>query len=283
MALRPVEFPFIRGERNSLRVTRVPRPSVLTIFGRWPTTRPSARRPRLQHLRGCYGASPLGSCRPFPGSPQCLRLSACTQRFGYLDVSRYRAYSRESLRATLSSPYFASAFLDASGIPPERRYSGRRSLTLAFRLRLRGANLPTSYSRYSSVRGHLMGPSWTKRSSSPGKGTRRMHLPGWMLLACGAGHTRPSRLQLPHVFADYLAIDLRAFRNPIICRAFRDFYFCRHGQGQGFRLFIRRCIDRMRHQCWRLTRSTERASQTGLRKSPAREAPALMITRSIRC
>jgi hypothetical protein len=150
----------------------------------------STRGPRLQHLRGCCGASPLGSCRPFPGSPQCLRISACAQRFGYLEVSRYRAYSCESHRTTLSSPYFASAFVDTSGISPEQLYSGRRSLTLVFRLRLRGTNLPTSYSRYSSVRGHLMGPSWTKRSSSPGKCTHRMRLPRWTLLYV------PARLHL---------------------------------------------------------------------------------------
>lgn len=29
--------------------------------------------------------------------------------------------------------------------------------------------------------------------------------------------------------------------------------------------FIRRCVDRMFHQCWRLTRPSERASRTGLR------------------
>lgn len=40
------------------------------------------------------------------------------------------------------------------------------------------------------------------------------------------------RLRVWRGFTDYLAIGLGAFRNRLIWPAFRDFCFCRHGQGQ---------------------------------------------------
>lgn len=47
------------------------------------------------------------------------------------------------------------------------------------------------------------------------------------------GNSWSSQLRVGWVFTDYLAIDLRAFRNPIISQAFLSFCFCRSGQGQG--------------------------------------------------
>lgn len=58
-----LRLPVFQGHRRLgtvfVPVTPRPAPRMFNSCGGWPTTRPSARRPRLQRLRGCCGETPL--------------------------------------------------------------------------------------------------------------------------------------------------------------------------------------------------------------------------------
>jgi hypothetical protein len=67
--------PLAHSDSMKTLITLRPATRMFNYCAGWQTTRPSARRPRLQFLRGCCDFSPMGSVQDFPCGQRIKRLA----------------------------------------------------------------------------------------------------------------------------------------------------------------------------------------------------------------